>query len=100
MSDFRVRVLLSIQRALWDLVTPNLRAVAVTAREPHIHLRFMFENEPDDDDREDTSLAETYVIADFEDSVSIETDCVWLPVSLPRDVEPGEEWVYLRKESG
>ncbi|WP_308797701.1 hypothetical protein [Agromyces silvae] len=99
MMSFRVRVLLSVQRAMWDLVTPNLRAVAVAAQEPNIRLRFMFENDPSEDDHENVSLAETYVIADFEDSVSVDATCVWLPVPVSRDLDIGEEWVYMRKES-
>lgn len=96
--DFRVQVLLSVSRALWDLVTPGLRAVTVAAREPSIRIRFIFEDEPTDDDREDASLAETYVIADFDDSVSVSATCSWLPAGVPRDLEAGEEWVYRRKE--
>lgn len=61
-------------------------------------MRFIFENDPSDDDREDVSLVETYVIADFEDSVSVDAVWVWLPAPFPRDLEAGEEWVYMRKE--
>jgi hypothetical protein len=99
MNDFRVRVLISIQSALLGLVTPNLRGVAVAAHEPSIRLRFVFENDPSDDDRENVSLAETYVIADFEDFVSVEAICGWVPVSKPLRLEAGEEGVYMRKES-
>lgn len=38
---FRIEVLLSFQRALWDLVTPGLRAVAVRPTYPRIEARFM-----------------------------------------------------------
>jgi hypothetical protein len=96
--EFRVRVLLSLQRALWDLVGPSLRGVKVAIEYPAVTARFLFENEPTDDDREDVSLAETYVMADFLDDVSVEFTAEWVPLSESRDVLAGEEWVYLRKE--
>ncbi|TFF12829.1 hypothetical protein [Cellulosimicrobium funkei] len=96
--DFRVRALLSIQRAIWELVTPNLRGIAIACSYPAISARFLFENRPTEEDCENVSLAETYSIADFGDEVVIEFAPVWLPCSMSRALEPGEEWVYLRKE--
>lgn len=97
--EFRTSVLLSLQRALWDVVTPNLRGVAVRADHPRITARFLFEGEPSEDDRENVSLAETYAIADFSTEVEIEFTPVQVPVAEPRDLHPGEHWVYLRKEA-
>jgi hypothetical protein len=96
--EFLTSVLLSLQRALWDVVTPNLRGVAVRADHPRITARFLFEGEPSEDDRENVSLAETYAIADFSTEVEIEFTPVQVPVAEPRDLHPGEHWVYLRKE--
>ena len=42
-AEHRNDVLLSFQRALWDMVTPNLRAVAVTPSYPTIRPRFLYE---------------------------------------------------------
>jgi hypothetical protein len=39
-SDFRSEALLSIQRALWDMVTPALRVVAVHLEKSLIRVRF------------------------------------------------------------
>ncbi|GAA5001091.1 hypothetical protein [Actinopolymorpha pittospori] len=97
--DFRVSVLLSVQRGLWDIVTPNLRGVAVLARYPDVVVRFLFEDDPGEEDRENVSEAETYVMADFLDEVSVAAQAEWVPASLPRELKSGEEWVYLRKES-
>ncbi|WP_308797711.1 hypothetical protein [Agromyces silvae] len=94
-----MRVLLSVQGALLGLVTPNLRGVAVAARKPTIRLRFIFENDPSEDDRENVALAETYVIADFEDFVTVEADCEWVPMTTRLQLQDGEEGVYMRKES-
>lgn len=98
--EFRASVLLSVQRALWDLVTPSLRGVAVRAEHPVIDARFLFENEPSDDDREDVSLAETSSTAEFSDDVTVSFRAVRVPASSPRTLVEGEEWVYLRKERG
>lgn len=97
--DFRVTVLLSVQRALWDLVTPGLRGVAVLARHPEVAIRFLFDAEPSEEDRENVSEAETLVIADFLDDVVVAAHAECVPTTVARDLKPGEEWVYLRKES-
>lgn len=96
--EFRVSVLLSIQRSLWDLVTPNLRAVAVKAEAPVVAARFIFENDPTEEDRENVSEAETSTIADFHEDVVVTFSPVWIPATEPRDLEASEHWVYLRKE--
>lgn len=41
-TDLRVSVLLSVQRALWDLVTPNIRGVAVVVDHPDVVVRFLW----------------------------------------------------------
>lgn len=97
--DFRVSVLLSVQRALWDLVTPNIRAVAVLARYPDVVVRFLFDAEPTEEDQENVSEVETLVIADFLDDVVVAAHAECVPTSVSRVLRPGEEWVYLRKES-
>lgn len=97
--DFRISALQSLQSALWDVVTPNLRGVAVRIEYPMIHARFLFENEPTEDDRENVSEAETYAIADFHENIEVVFEPVEVPVSEPRELEAGEQWVYLRKEA-
>jgi len=97
--DFRVTVLLSVQRALWDLVTPGLMGVAVLARYPEVAVRFLFDAEPSEEDRENVSEAETLVIADFLDDVVVAAHAECVRATVARDLKPGEEWVYLRKES-
>lgn len=96
--DFRVSVLLSMQRALWDLVTPNLRGVALRIAPDRVGARFLLESEPTGEDLENMSEAETAVMADVRNDVAVAFTASWVPNSLPRDLEQGEEWVYLRKE--
>ncbi|WP_369372025.1 hypothetical protein AB1046_01540 [Promicromonospora sp. Populi] len=96
--DFRVSALLSLQRSLWDLVTPNLRGVAATIEHPKILVRFLFENRPTVEDRENVSEAETYTIADFTEGMDIVFTPDWVSMSQPRELAEGEQWIYLRKE--
>lgn len=90
-------MLISLQRALWDAVTPGLRGVAVRIGGPSIAARFLFDHVPDETDREDVSLAESSVMADFADDRGVAFEALRLPARQPRTLMSGEEWVYLRK---
>jgi hypothetical protein len=59
----------------------------------------IYEREPTEDDRELVSEVETYLIADFlpEVEVTVVPDAAPPPARI--DLLPGEEWVYLRRES-
>lgn len=94
---FRREVLLSVQRALWDMVTPPLRGVSITHSFPTIRARFLYDY-VSDEEREITSEAETYMIADFLPPVTVRFEAVALPIGLPRELEEGEIWAYLRRE--
>lgn len=95
----RVSLLLSMQRALWEQVTPNLRGVAVVLRShgtsQRAEARFLYEGVVGDTERECTSLAETHCIADMAADVSVAFSVV---EQASVDLLPGEEWVYLRHE--
>lgn len=96
-GELETRLQLSIQRALWDLVTPNLRAIAVRIESPVIHARFMY-NEVSLSEAEIVSEVEAYVAADFIPPL----EPCFLPVSVadgvPRSLDEGEFWVYRRAE--
>ena len=96
-AAFRIEVLLSFQRALWDLVTPNLRAVAVRPTYPLIEARFMYEAVGQEEQLL-TSEAGAYVIADFVPPVDIHFDAVAVPPPQSRELLAGEEWIYRRRE--
>ena len=95
--DFRRHVLLSFQRALWDMVTAGLRGVAIRLEYPVIHARFLFES-VGEEEAEIASETETYVAADFVPPVVVDFRAVTLPPGEPRVLEAGEEWVFLRRE--
>ena len=64
--ELRVRLLLSIQRALLGAVTPNIRAVTAGIDEGTITLRWIIDGEITDALEDDLSVAGTEVISDFE----------------------------------
>lgn len=98
--DFRIQVLLSFQRALWDMVTPPLRGVAILLAEPLIEARFIYEHEPTDDEVQIVAEVETYVIADFTPPTNVSFKVVGALPPAPRELLPREEWIYLRREAG
>ncbi|GAB2503171.1 hypothetical protein GCM10027063_48110 [Promicromonospora xylanilytica] len=64
-----------------------------------MHARMIFDRIPIEDEIESCSLVETYVLADMAPEVVVELTPVGVTPPGPRDLLPGEEWVYLRKES-
>ena len=63
--ELRVRLLLSIQRALLGEVTPNIRAVTARIDAQTIFLRWIIDGEVSDSLRRDLSAVTTEVVADF-----------------------------------
>ena len=63
--ELRVRLLLSIQRALLGEVTPNIRAITAQVDAQTIVLRWIIDGEISDSLRRDLSAVGTEVIADF-----------------------------------
>jgi hypothetical protein len=98
--DLRASVLLAAQRALWDLVTPNLRGVAVLVTPSRVVARFVFEDNPSELDEENVSEAETELMADVPFGVEVMAVAEASPPPRQRVLRPGEEWVYLRQERG
>jgi hypothetical protein len=97
-NDLRTMALLSVQRALWGKVTPDLRAVAVSWGPRSIRARFVYEHDITDDLRELVSEAETEVIADAPEDVSVKFSDEVRPVSSPLRTASNEWWAYLRRE--
>lgn len=99
-DDLRTAVLLSMQRALWEHVTPDLRGVAVNCsgeldRGTHVAARFLYEGDVGPLQRECVSESEAYFSADFLPDMSTEFVAV---DHADRDLEGGEIWVFLRWE--
>lgn len=96
--SFRVQFCLSMQRALWGLVPACLRAVALGFEGEVARARFIFDHEPDADDREAVSEVETYVFADFGPGLLTEFTVDVVPDG-PLTHKPREAWwAYIRQE--
>jgi hypothetical protein len=63
--ELRVRLLLSIQRALLGEVTPNIRAVTAQIGAQTIVLRWIIDGGISDSFKHDLSVVGTKVVADF-----------------------------------
>lgn len=59
----REAALLSMQRALWDMVTPDLRGVALSWGESQINARFLYDLQNTQPVAEIVYEVETYVLA-------------------------------------
>jgi hypothetical protein len=97
-TEIRVRVLLSVQRALLGHIGTAVRAIMCRWTEDEIHVRAVFDGEISDDDAEAISEAETEVIADFPSQTAV---CFKLerrdrPASIAH--EAYEEVVFRRLE--
>ena len=95
--SLRVEVLLSAQRALWEVPTPALRAVAVAWDEQWLRPRFVYDAALSENEQESVSLFGTHLVADFVVHMVDERYEV-LPWPQPLTLRPGEVWVYLRYE--
>jgi hypothetical protein len=91
---------LSAQRALLGAVTRQLRSVSVDldAERSLIRLRFIFDGEPSEWEREIASIASTEIISDFADGWVFDEKFVSCPA--PDRMEHLRMLVYLRNEEG
>lgn len=101
--EFRTQVLLSIQRALWDMVTPELRGVAVgwdkrTVDKRTVSATFLYDEPLSAEMWEIVREVETYVIADFDSTTATDFAADYLPADKPRQLEAEQWWAYLRRE--
>jgi hypothetical protein len=99
-NDLRTAVLLSMQRALWEQVTPDLRGVALAWSgeldgETRVEARFLYEGAVGELQDQCVSETEAYFVADFIDNMSTAFVAI---AHADRELEPEEEWVFLRWE--
>lgn len=96
MSIESTQLLLSAQRALWGVVTPNLRTVSIRLIENHICLFFYYDSSPTEMEKELAEEAATEVIADFPEPYTIE--CNISMIAFPQKIEPRGFLVFSRYE--
>lgn len=90
------KLLLSSMRALWGIITPNLRKVSVELEENAVALHFYYSETPTEDEIELSEVAASEVIADFPESLLIE--CQRHVITPPRKIEHIGSLVYSRSE--
>ncbi|AMB74861.1 hypothetical protein AW734_09055 [Pantoea ananatis] len=96
--EYIKRLKLSMQSALLGAVTENMRNIAVDIYENKIFLYFFIDGEIKDDDKENISIIEAEVMADFEDDFDIET--IIKRIDCPEKIILGQGYsVFQRKES-
>jgi hypothetical protein len=95
----RIRVLLSMQRALLDAVAPQLRGVAVSWTQGQVIARFIYDAPETEPFSETVQMVETQVVADLDDQTSTSFLLEAAPRPSPRSLRDGESWVYLRQET-
>jgi hypothetical protein len=91
------RVAASVSRALWGEVSPKLRSVQFLLSGRNITLRFYYEGDPDDEDRETTGFVGAEVAADFPDAAVSEEA---IACATDDEITCAEGWhmAYARKE--
>lgn len=96
-NELRIRVLLSLQTALLDEITPNIRGITCGWSNYLITINCYFDGEISEDDRESMECVATEVIANFsQHKISISSK----RLDIPEPLNPYtlSEWVYRRKE--
>lgn len=95
-TSLRTKLLLSVQRAMLDTVTPNLRGVGVDWDDSLIRLIVYFDGPLSDDDRETFSVVHTEVLTDFVDLRPVEL--ILERRDAPKGLDGCRAWAFLRKE--
>lgn len=86
---------LSVQRALVGSITANMAALHAQLEEKQVSISVYFFHGPTDEDKEHAEEAAGYVMADFPDSYTLETQ-----YGLVTDIKLNAvEWNFLRAEA-
>ena len=90
-------ILISIQRALLEKITPNLRSVCVILDNSCIKLVFYFNSPPNEEEKELVSLADTEFISDFHPP-EYKTLCEIIAIPFPNKIPDEGFCVFSRYE--
>lgn len=91
------RVALAVNRALWGEVSAHVRAVQYRLRGHAIDLRFVFDQEPGEEEHDSVSCAGAELAADFSDAQVFEDTRV-VPGDAPLTFEPDWQVAFVRWE--
>lgn len=93
-KDYEIR--LSIQRALLDKVTPNLRQISYAFENDLIKLYFFYDSIPSEEEKELSEDVSAEVIADFPGPYMVE--CTLQDMAYPAIIKTTGYTVYSRYE--
>ncbi|MGI8665832.1 MAG: hypothetical protein ACR2N4_07365 [Jatrophihabitans sp.] len=99
-EDLLLVALLSSSRALWDVVTPDLRGVALSTGNRLVRSRFVYTDQIDPLRQELMSDAEGELAADLPWNTMTDFSSEVRPPGRSRELTDGEVWAYLRREPG
>ena len=99
MNEIEIRnaVLLSVQRALWGMIYPAIRAIAI-GFEGTLKLKLVYylDREPQQDDYDNISEVTSEVCADI-NFIEVEELCIFTKEPFSK-LDYLTSWVYMRKE--
>ncbi|WP_298866271.1 hypothetical protein [uncultured Gimesia sp.] len=101
-NEQRVKVLLSIQRALLGAISPEMRAIDVSWNDSEIRLRFTVDANEDNDIDELVNAIEGEIEGDFLPDAKVSSEVIVVPDGIPVSVfnffDQGYARVYARHE--
>jgi hypothetical protein len=90
------RIILEIQRSLWDRVTPQIRAVSFTLTDEEVVVYVYTDGEIPEEEKEDLDVIGAEVVAGMIDFRFIDVRII--RVDFPQKIPVQGELVFLRKE--
>ena len=96
--ELRREVLISMQRALWGMIYPEIRAISVGYEGTRkLIVNCYLDREPNEDDYENIAEVTSEVFADI-NFMEVEENCIYSiePISKLDNLI---SWVYIRKEN-
>ena len=96
--ELRREVLISMQRALWGMIYPEIRAISVGYEGTQkLIVNFYLDREPNEDDYENIAEVTSEVFKDI-NFMEVEENCIFTlePISKLDNLI---SWVYIRKEN-
>ncbi|CVK17263.1 MAG: hypothetical protein J6581_10115, partial [Apibacter sp.] len=96
-TEIRVKILLSIQRALLGMIYSSIRAIAVGFEKTEkLKVIYYLDKKPTEDDYDSISEVTTEVLADIDFS-EVEEKCIFTLEPISK-LDKLNSWVYMRKE--
>jgi hypothetical protein len=96
--NLSVQFRLYMQRALWGMITPDMRAIAIGWSDERVWARFIYDHPVVEVDWEIIREVETSVIADLEEGVDVRFKAEFLAQGKLSHLPDEKWWAYVRRE--